>query len=248
MFSLALPSLILAALVIIHIVKTGRNTIWIYIVFLLPYAGILAYLFVEVLPGVLRSRQAQTLRKQLKKTLDPHADLRRHSEAVDIVDTVDNRSRLAHEYLQKGQYQAALEQYQSAARGIYASDAKLMLGMAEAYFGLTDYAACKQTLENLMQANPEFKSADGHLLFARCCAQLDDEQKAREEFEAVISYFSGPEAKVSYAEYLHSKNDTGRASALISEVLKQAKHSGRPYEKLHADALARAQKLQQKIG
>ena len=46
---LALPYL-LQLLCIIHVLKTGRNTSWIWLIIFLPYVGGLAYLVVEVLP------------------------------------------------------------------------------------------------------------------------------------------------------------------------------------------------------
>jgi hypothetical protein len=44
-----LPILIQVGLVV-HVIKTGRNTIWIWVLVLLPGVGSLAYLVVEVLP------------------------------------------------------------------------------------------------------------------------------------------------------------------------------------------------------
>ena len=51
-------TLIVQVLLVIHVIKTGRNTIWIWVLMLLPYGvGALAYLAVEVIPELLRSRQ-----------------------------------------------------------------------------------------------------------------------------------------------------------------------------------------------
>ena len=40
-------SIVLQVLLIVHCIKTGRNTIWIWVLVFLSYAGILAYLAVE---------------------------------------------------------------------------------------------------------------------------------------------------------------------------------------------------------
>ena len=45
-------SIVLQALLIVHCIKTGRNTIWIWVIALLSYAGIVAYVAVEVLPDL----------------------------------------------------------------------------------------------------------------------------------------------------------------------------------------------------
>ncbi len=46
----------------------------------------------------------------------------------------------------------------------------MMLSLAQAQFAIQEFAACQQTLEDVMRYNPDFQSADGHLLFARALA------------------------------------------------------------------------------
>ena len=49
-------SLVIQALLIVHCIKTGRNQIWIWVLALLSYAGIIAYVAAELVPDLLRSR------------------------------------------------------------------------------------------------------------------------------------------------------------------------------------------------
>jgi hypothetical protein len=44
--------LALQLLLIIHVIKTGRNTLWIFLLIFVPLVGGLAYLIVEVLPWI----------------------------------------------------------------------------------------------------------------------------------------------------------------------------------------------------
>ena len=44
---------------IVHVIRTGRNSLWIWAIALIPIAGSIAYIIAEVLPGLLRSRGAQ---------------------------------------------------------------------------------------------------------------------------------------------------------------------------------------------
>ena len=52
-------SLVIQVLLIVHCIKTGRNTIWIWVLALLSYAGIIAYIAAELLPDLLGSRTAR---------------------------------------------------------------------------------------------------------------------------------------------------------------------------------------------
>jgi len=58
---LFIVSLLIQAGFIIHVIKTGRNQLWIWVLIIpgLALAGILAYVVVEILPELLRSRTAQ---------------------------------------------------------------------------------------------------------------------------------------------------------------------------------------------
>jgi hypothetical protein len=48
-FGLSIVSLIIQALLIVHVIKTGRNQIWIWVLALLSYAGVIAYIAAELL-------------------------------------------------------------------------------------------------------------------------------------------------------------------------------------------------------
>ncbi len=61
----------------------------------------------------------------------------------------------------------AIEEYRRTLQGLYEHDPNLMLGLARAQFGARQPAEARATLDALIQHNPEFRSADGHLLYAR---------------------------------------------------------------------------------
>ena len=77
-------SIAVQAGLIIHVIKTGRNQIWIWVLALLSYAGILAYVAVEIIPDLFRSRTAQRTARGFKKAMDPTADLRRFEDEAQI--------------------------------------------------------------------------------------------------------------------------------------------------------------------
>jgi hypothetical protein len=55
MWLLILSYLVQAAL-IVHVIKTGRNQLWIWVLLLLPGAGPIAYVAVELLPSMRSAR------------------------------------------------------------------------------------------------------------------------------------------------------------------------------------------------
>ena len=77
-------SIVVQVLLIVHCIKTGRNTIWIWVLALLSYAGIIAYVAAELIPDLLGSRGARRAGRGMKKILDPNADLRRYENAARV--------------------------------------------------------------------------------------------------------------------------------------------------------------------
>ena len=56
----------------------------------------------------------------------------------------------------------------------------------------------KLTLERLIESNPDFKSADGHLLYARSLENLALLDDAIKEYEILSRSYPGEEARVRY--------------------------------------------------
>src|SRR5687767_12848085 len=92
---------VLQLALIIHVYKTGRPFWWIYILFIAPAIGGLAYLFIELLPEwrVSRGRLWKTRALRIRK-------LRAELEETDNVNT---RLAQAHELLEAGKPREALE-------------------------------------------------------------------------------------------------------------------------------------------
>src|ERR1700749_1918412 len=90
-------SIIIQVLLIVHVIKTGRNTIWIWVLALLSVPGAIAYIAVELIPDLFRSRTAQRTARGFKKAMDPKADLRRYESEARLSGGVGARQRYAAE-------------------------------------------------------------------------------------------------------------------------------------------------------
>jgi len=67
-----------------------------------------------------------------------------------------------------------------------------MLGLAEAQFTDNRFGESRQTLDDLRFHNPDFKSADGHLLYARALEGEGNIEKALSEYRALAEYYLAP--------------------------------------------------------
>src|SRR5581483_9090702 len=148
---LFIVSIVIQALLIIHCIKTGRNTIWIWVIALLSYAGIVAYVAVELLPDLFGSRTARRAGREIKKVFDPRGNLRKYEQQARVGNNVANQQRYADELVRQGRFDDAIAEYRKALTGLYEHDPNLMLGIARAQFEKGDATAARTTLDELIR-------------------------------------------------------------------------------------------------
>jgi hypothetical protein len=242
---LFIVSLLIQAGFIIHVIKTGRNQLWIWVLVIpgLAFAGILAYIVVEILPELFRSRAARRTARGFRKAMDPGADLRRYENEARVAGNVASRQRYAEELVRHGRYDEAIAQYREALTGLYEHDPNLMLGLAQAQFGKGDAAGARATLDELIRLNPEFRSPEGHLLYARALEAEGNVQKAMEEYRVLATSYPGAEAAVRYAQLLQAQGQRAEAQRVARELLEQARIAPGHYRRAQRTWLEAAQRL-----
>lgn len=240
---LLILSVLIQAGLIVHVIKTGRNQLWIWALILLPLAGPLAYVAVEILPDLFRSRTAQRTARGFKKAMDPTADLRRYEGETRVAGNVASRQRYAEELVRHERYDEAIAQYTQALTGLYEHDPNLMLGLAQAQFSKGDARAARTTLDELIASNPDFRSPAGHLLYARALEAEGNTAKALEEYSVVAPAYPGAEAAVRYAQLLQVQGRKAEAQKVARELLDQARISPAHYRRAQREWLDAAQRL-----
>jgi len=241
--SLLILSIIVQVALIIHVVKTGRNQIWIWVLALLSLPGAIAYIAVEILPELFRSRTAKRTARGLRKAVDPGADLRRYENEARVGSNVASRQRYAEELVRHERYDEAIGQYREALTGLYEHDPNLMLGLAQALFGKGDAAAARAMLDELIRRNPDFRSPAGHLLYARALEAEGNVPKALEEYAVLAPSYPGAEAAVRYAQLLQAQGRRAEAQKVARELLEQARIAPGHYRRAQRPWLDAAERL-----
>ena len=242
MYLIPILSIIVQVSLIVHAIKTGRNMLWVMAIGLLPGVGSLAYIIVEILPSAFGSRTARAAKSSMQRMIDPNRDLRRASVEVEISGNVDARRRLADELFERGQYDAAIDTYQGGLKGIFEHDPTLLLGLARAHFAKGDFGDARVTLERLSQHNPDFKSADAQLLYARTLEAQDALEEAERAYAAVAAGFPGAEARLRYGVLLKRRGKSAEARRVFKDLLDGAKLGPAHYRKAQAEWLERARR------
>ena len=233
-------SILVQVFLVVHVIKTGRNTIWIWVLVLLPMAGPIAYIAVEILPELFGGRTARRFMSNAKRTLDPTRDLRHAERRLQQNDSIESRRRLAEELRESGRHAEAIAYYRQALVGLYEHDPHLLLGMAQAQFATGEAQQARETLDRLIKENPDFRSSDGHLLYARALEGEGNSTKALQEYAELANYYPGAEARYRYAALLHKSGDDARGKEVLRQLLNDAELGTRHYRRAQKEWIALA--------
>lgn len=235
-------SLIVQISLVVHVVRTGRNMMWIWLIIFVPLVGSIAYFIVEIFPDLSRGRAVRRATTGLQRTFNPERDLREAQKRLKGTDSIETRRRLGEELIDHQRYDEAIEHFRAGLTGIYTHEPLLLLGMARAQFANGEPAEARRTLERLIRENPDFKSAEGHLLYARAVEGAGDLAKAAEEYAELAKYYAGAEARYRYGLLLRRMGQPAQARAVLQQLLDDADLAASHYRKAQKEWLELAQR------
>ncbi len=232
----------------IHVVRSGRQLYWIWILMIGSYLAVLVYVITAVIPDLRNDPRSHRAARQVLQTIDPERRRRQIKQRLEMADTVDNRRALAEESLRMGDFANATELYQSILKGMYATDASFQLGLAQSQAGASDFAGARDTLDRLFESNPGFRSNDAELLRARVLQSQGDVEAALDSYRTLSTSYAGEEARFRYGALLKECGRFSDARDVFGDMLKRAKHAPRYYKKKEKVWLDSAQRELASLG
>jgi hypothetical protein len=226
---------LLQILCAVHIVRTGRPYYWLYVVILAPMIGMLAYFVVEVLPELMGTRTARSAVAGVGRALDPGRAVREAERNLAMTPTTERKAALADAYLDVGRPDDAAALYRDTLTGVHATDPALMHGLARAEFARGNFAEVVRVLDALREANPNFQSAESHLLYARSLEEQGKTEAALHEYQALAPYYPGQEARCRYAMLLEKSGEHREAQRLFREICQSIEMSPRHARRLQRE-------------
>ncbi|RZA27530.1 MAG: tetratricopeptide repeat protein [Proteobacteria bacterium] len=229
--TLIILSAILQIACCVHVIRNGRPLYWIFILLAFSFIAVAIYFFAEVMPGLQNDPAARKVVRKVKDRIDPEREKRSASQQFGLSDTQATRRRLSSASLRRGDFQQAVELYRGALKGLYETDPEMMMGLAKAQFGLGQAAEARATLDALIAANPNYRSKDAHLLYARTVEASSDITAALHEYESVVQGYPGEEARVRYGMLLVRNGEQARARDVFNEILTRSAASPKYYQR-----------------
>ncbi|SDD85213.1 hypothetical protein SAMN04488071_1480 [Kordiimonas lacus] len=214
-----------------HVVKTGRDKYWIWLIIIAPGIGCAIYLITQVLPDAGNTRTAGTLKKGAVKILDPQRELREAHHAFDMVESTENRLRLADALMAMEKWDEAAPHVDTCLMGAHKHDPHILIRQAKIRFEQGHPDETVAILDLLQEKNPGFNSQDGHLLYSRGLAESGQVEAALGSYENLIGYATGEEARVRYGLLLKASGQPDAASQIFDEVAARLRRGTSYYRK-----------------
>ena len=233
-------NIILTMLVIGHIFRTNRPKYWIFIILISGILGAVIYFIFEILPELLGRPRAHKIIRQAKYNLNRKANIETLEKRQEFTGSIDATRHLANTLIENGRTEEAVSHYKNILTGIYREDPDLLLGLAEAQFAHTTYEDCITTLDYLREKNPQYTSANGHLIYAMSLEKCNRIEEAFHEYEALTGYFIGAEAKYHFAKLLETELRHEDALIIYQDILTAAEIAPEHYRQAQQEWLSKS--------
>ena len=142
-------SLVLSILLCVHLVRSGKEMYWLFIILAFQPLGGIIYSVIYILPELTGGQTARKLTRAARDAVDPERDYRLARDQAEDSPNVANRMKLAAAAATLGRHDEAQQLYALAAQGIHADDPPLILGQARALVELDRSAEALPTLDRL---------------------------------------------------------------------------------------------------
>jgi hypothetical protein len=220
-------SVLIQILCIVHVIKTGRNQMWIMAIGFMSLIGCAAYFIAEILPTLGYNRHVRSARAQVSAMVDPERSLRQATDALSLADTAANRIAVADAYAALGRHFDALPYYREALGMVPGKDTRTRFRLAQSLFETGDSAGTLKLLDELPPITSIGETDKRQLLRARALAELRRNDEACTIYDDVVTRVPGEEARCRYAALLLTMGQEDRARAILEEVESRMKRLNR---------------------
>jgi len=221
-------------MLVIDVIRNGRNQMWIYALVFLPGPATVAYLVLELYPRFYGNRHVRTVRAKAVHALNPEREVRAARDALDLTDTAANRIRLADALAALGRYDEALPMlHEAIARGPL--DMRTGEKLARAQYETGDAAGALATLDANTPPSAQSDRDRQTLLRARILEALDRKEEALALYADLVTRLPGEEGRCRYAALLLDQGWEKKALAVLEEVEARMKRLDRQQRAAEAD-------------
>lgn len=231
---------------IIHVLVNRRQLYWIFLIFFIPVIGVLAYLFVEVLPDLRRGRRLD-LAPVMEGLRSPEARIKARREQLAELDTLQNRVALAAELTRAGRLEEAEAILEPARTGIYKDDPQLLYQLADLKYGQGKYAEARALLLQVDAMRSQTLAGKTKVLLADTARALGEPGEAERYYREGMGVGTSEEPRVKLAQLLLQEGRSDEARGLLEQIERTYRRANSLYRSQEREWFRLAGQLRQEV-
>lgn len=213
---------ILQLCAIVHVMKTGRERYWIYVLFMIPIIGGLAYLFSEIVPDILKNMKVQ---QTVTKIVTPNKNIKQLEANISMINTVNNRIELADAYFEAERYPDAVKLYEECISNNLDNDGDVKRRIAKSAFNIQDFKKVISVLNEIRVVDDQrLLNWEMHLMLAQSYEILKENENAEKEYKEAITRFSHFEIIYNLGMFFLKLNKQSDASEQFQSIVTLSVH------------------------
>jgi hypothetical protein len=231
--------ILIALFFAVHVVRTGQQNYWLFVLFSFPLLGSIVYFVAIYLPDSRLERGARNAMRSAAKALDPTRGLREAQANFDYQPTAQNQMRLAEALLEADVAGEAAKHFEACLKGPFAANLDIRFGAARSHFASSQQALAVSHLDAIRAADNDFRADQVALLRARALSGAGRDADARAEFESALNRFGSFECRVEYAIWALARGEQGLAANLQTQIDRSMERWNRHTRELNKPLLRR---------
>lgn len=201
---------------VIHCLRKGNSTMWIWLIIFLPLMGCIAYIIMEVL----NRNSMQQMQSGMGSIIYPAGKIKKLEKQLQFSDTFNNRVLLADAYLSAGDTDKAIALYESSLTGAFKDNDHVLMQLITAYFQVQRYNDAISVAKKVYN-NPAFIRSHTHVVYAMALDKSSKPDLAEKEFNMMKGKYSFFEARYQYAMFLLDKNRMNEAQKIFTDIISE---------------------------
>ena len=202
----------------IHVVRTGREMYWLWILVIAGPLGAAIYFLAIIVPELLGGRTARGMGRAARQALDPEREYRMAKNALEDTPTVGNRMKVAQAAAALGRWKEAEAEWRECAQGQWADDPVILMGHARALLETDQYAKALARLEGLRALGKDGETGPAALLTARALEGLGRYDEADGPYRYAADHVPGLEAGSRYVAFMVKAGRVEDARVGLAEI------------------------------
>ncbi|MBL56353.1 MAG: hypothetical protein CMP61_04115 [Flavobacteriales bacterium] len=216
MFRYFTPLLILQIFCIYHVYKNKRAYWWIIVILIFPLIGCALYLYKEFY----NKKNIEHLSEGIKSTLNTEYTISKLEKKLAFSDTVENKIKVADEYVDRGLYEEAFQLYSSCLKGVFANDQDLLKKLTKTAFLKEDFQAVI-TFGECIKKDRNFNKSEEKIALAWAYYHCNDKITSRKLFHEMNTQFTNYTHRIEFVKFLIKIENLNNAKDLAQEIIEE---------------------------